>query len=97
MLLCLGYPSSDVVKALPVAEIEDEDDSLWAFVVGWCDSFELLLSRCVPHLKFNETTCLLDGSDLEVDSYGGEEGLVEDLVCEAKKQARLADWGVANE
>ena len=48
------------------------------------------LSCGVPDLQFDLFSPEFDGFDLEVDSDGGDEGVVEGVVREAEQDARLS-------
>ncbi|RUP10879.1 hypothetical protein BC936DRAFT_140003 [Jimgerdemannia flammicorona] len=50
-----------------------------------CDGAEPLLPGGIPNLKLNTLAIELDGTDLEVDADGGDEGRGEGVVREAEK------------
>lgn len=49
------------------------------------DRPEPLLTRGVPYLQFYSLSVQLDGSDLKVDAYSGDEGWGEGVFAESKQ------------
>jgi hypothetical protein len=63
---------ANVLKADWVGEIEDEEYTLTASVIGTCDGPEALLPSSVPYLKFNVFGIYLYSFKAEVYSDGSE-------------------------
>ena len=73
VLIDFGKPVFDILERLSVSDVINEDDSVGALVVGSGDGFESLLSGGVPDLKFDGVSSSFEGSDLEIDTDGGQE------------------------
>ena len=72
-----------ILETIAVSDVEHDNDSLGSFVVGTGDSLEFFLASGVPHLQLHSAALVVDGADFEVDSYGREEGFMEDVISEA--------------
>jgi hypothetical protein len=55
------------------------------------------LSSSVPDLELDNTASSFKGSDFKVDSDGGEESLIEDVIGEPEEERGFSDGGVADE
>lgn len=78
------------VKRPLVGDVVDEEDAHGAAVVGGGDGAEALLTGCVPDLELDALAVQLDGTDLEVDADGRDEGRRERVFAEAQQAAGLA-------
>lgn len=65
-------------------------------IVARSDRLEAVLASRIPDLQLNRLSIDLDGADLEIDTNGRHEVLVEDIVRETQKQRGFADAGVSN-
>ena len=85
MLLYLLEPVGYAEEALPVGEVEDDDDAVGALVVGVGDGAVALLARRVPNLKFDRA--LVDGqrAEAEVDADRADVVLLEAVVLHTQK------------
>lgn len=97
MFLDLHQPVVDVQESLGFGDIIDHDNPLGPLVIGTGDGLEAFLPGGVPDLGLDGLAVEIEGPDLEVDSDGGEEVFVEDLVGEAEEETGLSDGGVAHQ
>ena len=97
MLLNLGKPHAQVVKALFLKQIEAEDDALGSLVVGIGDGPVSLLAGRVPDLQLHFPVAVVDGAEAKVDSDRCRVVLDEVIICKPDEQARLADAGVTQQ
>ena len=67
-----------------------------ATVVARSDCFEAVLAGRIPDLQLDRLAVDLDSADLEIDTDGGHEVLVEDVIGKTKQKRGLADAGVSN-
>jgi hypothetical protein len=73
MLLYLPDPVSDVVEALLVRDVVDQENPHRPAVVGCRDRPETLLPSRIPDLKLQPLSLLLNCANLEINSNGGDE------------------------
>lgn len=97
VLLGFDHPVFNVNERLSVSDVKDEQKSLGTFVIRSSDGFELFLSSGVPDLELDNTASSFKGSYFKVDSDGGEESLIEDVIGEPEEERGFADGGVADE
>ena len=90
------HPLFDIVEGLFVSNIVDNDDALGSSIVAWSQSSESFLSSSVPDLQFDDLFIQLNGLDLEVDSDGVEEVLVEGVLRVSQQQTGLTYAWVAD-
>jgi len=79
MFLDVPDPVLDVIETLLVGDVVDEHDPHGPPVVGRGDGPEPLLARSVPYLQLDLLTVQLYCTDLEVDSYCGNEGGIKSI------------------
>ncbi len=97
VLLGFDHPVFNVDERLSVSDVKDEQKSLGTFVIRSSDGFELFLSSSVPDLELDDTTSSFKGSYFKVNSDGGEESLIEDVIGKPEEKRGFADGGVADE
>jgi hypothetical protein len=85
------------VEAPLVCHIIDKENAHGTPVVGRGNGPEALLAGRVPYLQLHALAVKLDGSDLEVDADGGDEGRGERVFAEPQQAARFAYARVADE
>ena len=97
VVIDLTHPPLYVFEGAAIDDGKCEDDAGCPLVVGLGDVFELLLSCGVPDLQLELLVVDLDGFDFEVDSDGGDVGLLEVVLAEAHDEVGFADPAVAND
>lgn len=85
------------IKTPLIRNVIHQQNAHGATVVGGSDGAEALLPRRVPDLQLDALAVQLDGSYLEVDADGCDEGRGEGVFAEAQQTARLAHARVADE
>ena len=87
----------DFGETFSVGDVVYDDDSVGASVVAGCYCSEALLASCVSDLEFKSFALLLDCTDFEVDSDGGDVIFRERVVSESEKDTGLAHSRVSDE
>ena len=80
VLLDLAHPSVDSGERVAVSDIVDDNDTVGTLIVGGCDRLEALLSCSIPDLKLADLVIDIDSADLEVDTDGWHEVLLELII-----------------
>lgn len=70
-----------------VGNIVHQQDTHGATVVGRGNGTETLLACSIPDLQLDALSIELNGSDLEIDSNGGDEGGRKGVLTEPEKTA----------
>ena len=78
VLVDFGKPVLNILERLSVSDIVDEDDTMGTLVIRSSDGFKSLLSGGVPDLKFDGVSSSFEGSDLEIDTDGGQEAEINE-------------------
>ena len=91
MVAQLLEPSSYVLVRLMLADVVDEKGADSAAVVGGRDGAVAFLAGRVPDLQLDAFSVEFNGSDLEVDADGSDEGRSEGVFAEAQQAARFAN------
>jgi hypothetical protein len=78
ILVNFGKPVLNILERLSVSDIVDEDDTMGTLVIRSSDGFKSLLSGGVPDLKFDGVSSSFEGSDLEIDTDGGQEAEINE-------------------
>ena len=97
MKLNLFEPVLNILKCLSFVDGIGQDYAHGPSVVGLGDSFELLLSRCVPNLQPYFVTPDGDGFYFEVDADGGEVRSHEGVVAELEEHVGFSYTAVADD
>lgn len=80
-----------------IRHVVHEQNTHGAAVIRRRDGAKALLAGRVPYLQLHSLAVELDGTDLEIDADGGDEGRCEGVLAKAQQAARLADAGVADQ
>ena len=80
MLVYFTHPFGHFGKRVPIRDIVGHNDAMGSLIVRRCDSLESLLSCRIPDLKLDRFAVYINGSDLEVDSDGRHEVVMEYIV-----------------
>ena len=80
MLVYFTHPLGHLGIRVPVRDIICHNDAMGSLIVRRCDSLESLLSCRIPDLKLDSFAVYINGSDLEVDSDGWHEVVMEYIV-----------------
>jgi len=94
VLLNVADPVANVLEALLVGHVVDEQDAHGAAVVRGRDRAEALLASRIPDLQLDALSIELDRLDLEVNADGGDEARGEVNVVHGEatlKQALIKD------
>lgn len=97
VLLDVADPVANVAEGLFVRDVIDKKDSHGSAVVGSCDGAEAFLTSSVPDLKLDFLAIELNGTDLKVDSDGGDETGGEGVIREAEQKTGLSDTTVSDQ
>ena len=97
VLVDLAHPLGNLGEGVTISDVVSDDDSVHTTEVARSDGLEAVLADRIPDLELDGLAVDLDGADFEVDSNGGHEVLMEDVVGETQQQRRLTDTGVSNE
>ncbi len=82
ILLNLTSPEYlNVLKALAIVDVIDQEDALCALVVGASDGSESLLPRGVPDLQLDAFVLQHQALEPEVNSDGGQVTVCEGVIC----------------
>lgn len=93
----MGHPPIDVFKGGAVGDGIGENDACGSFVISLSDIFEALLSGCIPDLQFVASVAYGHGFDFEIDSDGGDVGLLEGAFTEASDEYSFSDGAVSDD
>jgi len=93
----LLQPLLDVVEGDLVGDIIDNDDTVGSSVVAGGDGTEPLLTGCVPNLELDHFAIELDGTNLEINTNGGDVGLSVSVIGKTEEKARLSNTRVTNQ
>lgn len=88
---------ADVIEALTVGDVEDQEDALAAAVVGAGDCSETLLARGVPYLKFYVFALHFYRFESEVHPDGCQVVLGKLVFDEAHQDGGLSHPGIADD
>ena len=80
VFLNLIKPHGYAQEALPISQVEDDDNAVGALVVGICDSPVAFLSCRVPNLQLDRALVDLQGSEAEVDTDCADVVLLEAVI-----------------
>eukprot|EP00356_Strombidium_inclinatum_P002656 CAMPEP_0170478604 /NCGR_PEP_ID=MMETSP0208-20121228/73_1 /TAXON_ID=197538 /ORGANISM="Strombidium inclinatum, Strain S3" /LENGTH=110 /DNA_ID=CAMNT_0010750893 /DNA_START=364 /DNA_END=696 /DNA_ORIENTATION=+ len=97
MLVDFTHPLRNLSERIAVSDIVSDNDTVRTLVVAGGDGLESLLASSIPDLELNGLAVDVDGSDLEIDTDGGHEVLVEHVVSETEEEGGLSDTRVSNE
>ena len=73
-----------MIKRGPVSYVENNDNPMGSLIVCLGDGLESILTGGVPNVKLYGFIIDVDIFDLKVDPDCGEEGLVENVICESQ-------------
>ena len=85
------------VKTLPIRNIITQQNPHGSSIIRCSDSPEPLLTRRIPYLQLDSLSVQIDGSDLEIDPDGGDEGGRKGVFGESQETAGFAHTGVADQ
>ena len=97
VLIDLLHPLADLGERVSISQIVRDDNTVCASIVARRDSLETILTSGIPNLQLDGLTVDLDRANLEVDTNGGHEAIMEDIIGESEQERRLADTGVTNQ
>ena len=82
-----GRRGKRTVETLLIRHIVDQQNTHGASVVSGGDGAEALLTSGIPDLQLDTLVVELDGTNLEVDADGGDEGGGEAVFAESQQTA----------
>ena len=97
MFIDLCEPGAQVLNALGVGAVIGEDHSISSLIISLRNSSEALLSRCIPHLKFNDHVVDFNLFAFKVYAYGCS--VVFDVLafCKFKHKSSLSNHLIPNQ
>ena len=97
VLVDLLHPLTDLGERVPIGQVIGDNDTVRTSIIARRDSLETILTSGIPNLQLDGLAIDLDRADLEVDTNGRHEAIMEDIISESEQQRRLADTRVTNE
>lgn len=76
----------DIIKALLVTDIIDEQYTHGTSIIGSGDGLESFLASSIPNLQLDPLVIEINGSDLEINTNGGNKRRSELVFTESQKK-----------
>ena len=80
VLLDLAHPGVNGAEGVAVSDVIGHNDAVGALVIAGRDGLEALLTSGIPDLKLADFLVNVNSTDLEVDTDGGHEILLELVI-----------------
>lgn len=89
-------PVLDILETLSIGDVINQNDSISSFIVSGGNGFESFLPGGIPDMELDGLVVALYVSNLEINSNGWEERLVEQVIRESEENVGFSDGGVSD-